>query len=86
MNVKFEAYIRDKEKSSLKTRTKKKISQNMDLFIYKNTKQFSMGIVELINNTIFHGLDTLKVRLQAKCMTEDVSQFYKNKVQNKRNK
>jgi hypothetical protein len=84
MNSKLEAYLREKESNSYRNKTKTKIAENMDLFIYKNIKQISMGIVETFNNVVFHGLDTLKVRLQSKCMTEDISQFYKNKVQTKR--
>jgi len=84
MNSKLEAYLRDKEQKSFRSKTRTKIAENMDLFIYKNIKQISMGLVEAFNNIVFHGLDTLKVRLQSKCMTEDISQFYKNKVQTKR--
>jgi len=81
---KFESFIKDKEKTTLKIKKQKNFSENMDLFIFKNVRQLSMGLVELINNTAFHGLDTLKVRIQAKCMVEDVALFYKNKVQHKR--
>jgi hypothetical protein len=81
---KFESFLKDKEKTTQKLKKQKNFSENMDLFIFKNVKQLSMGLVEFTNNTLFHGLDTLKVRVQAKCMVEDVALFYKNKVQLKR--
>jgi len=81
---KFENFIKDNKEKRSKESKKKSLSMNMDLFFFRNMKQLSMGTVEMINNSVFHGLDTLKVRLQAKCLTEDVSLFYKNKVEFKR--
>jgi hypothetical protein len=78
---KFENFIKDNKEKRSKESKKKSLSMNMELFFFRNMKQLSMGTVEMINNTLFHGLDTLKVRLQAKCLTEDVSLFYKNKVE-----
>ncbi len=83
---KFENFIKDNEQKRSKGSRNKTLSMNMDFFIFRNIKQLSMGIVELVNNSLFHGLDTLKVRLQSKCLTDDVSLFYKNKVELKRKK
>ena len=83
---KFENFVKDREIISKKERRNKSLSDNLDLFVFRNIKQLSMGTVEFINNTVFHGLDTLKVRLQAKNMFDDTSLFYKNKVQLKRKK
>lgn len=79
---KFDSFVKDNQR--LVKNRKSTLSDNMEAFLFRNTKQVSMGLVELLNNTVFHGLDTLKVRLQAKCIKEDVAHFYKNKVQNKR--
>ncbi len=82
---KFENFKKDRTGQQTNERRQKDMIVNMDLFFYRNIKLISRGIVEFINNTVFHGLDTLKVRLQAKCLTDDVSMFYKNKVEFKRN-
>jgi hypothetical protein len=81
---KFEEFKKDKIKSVVKSAKKKDMAENMDMFVYRNIKEISMGIVELINNTLYHGFDTLKVRLQAKCKIHDTSCFFKNKVDKKR--
>jgi hypothetical protein len=81
---KFDNFIKDNPLKQSKDSRRHTLGMNMEFFFFRNIKQLSMGVVELINNTVFHGLDTLKVRLQAKCLTEDVSQFYKNKVEFKR--
>jgi hypothetical protein len=81
---KFDSFVKDHKKIATREKAKGKLHENFDLFFFRNSKQMSMGIVELLNNTVFHGLDTLKVRLQAKSLIEDVSHFYKNKVQHKR--
>ena len=81
---KFDIFIKDNPLKESRERRHHTLGMNMDFFIFRNIKQLSMGVVELVNNTVFHGLDTLKVRLQAKCLTEDISQFYRNKVEFKR--
>jgi hypothetical protein len=45
-----------------------------------------LGFLELFNNVAFHALDTIKVRLQAKSHVEDVANYLKNRVFEKRKK
>ncbi len=82
---KFDNFKQDNQKVLSKSNKRKNLSDNMDIFVFRNIKKISMGIVELFNNTFFHGFDTLKVRLQAKCKLHDLSGFYKNKVESKSN-
>ena len=81
---KFEEFKKDRIKVYTKDKRQQNLNENMDLFVFRNIKRLCMGSVELINNTLFHGLDTLKVRVQAKCKLHDISLFFKNKVETKR--
>jgi hypothetical protein len=85
MSSKFDLFVKDKFNVYNKEKRINKLHDNLDSFVFLNSKQISMGLVEFINNTVFHGFDTLKVRLQARSLIEDVSHFNKNKVQFKRN-
>lgn len=83
--TKFENFAKDHKIKTEKQSTKlKSLNEKMDFFIFRNTKEISMGCVEFINNTFFHFLDTVKVRLQAKNLVEDTSLFFKNRVTDKR--
>jgi len=81
---KFDSFVKDHNQTFQTTKRIRNLQDNFDSFFFRNSKQISMGIVELLNNTFFHGLDTLKVRLQAKSIIEDVSHYHKNKVEYKR--
>lgn len=78
-NPKFQQFLKDKQKT-INSSKNSDFSDKLDSFIFRNIKALSMGLVETFNNTIFHFFDTVKVRLQAKSMIDDVSLFHKNKV------
>lgn len=79
---KFDNFKNDQNKYS-KEKTNS-LNDKLENIIFRNVKGFSMGIIETFNNSIFHFLDTLKVRIQSKSIAEDVSLFYKNRVMDKR--
>jgi hypothetical protein len=64
---------------------KRRANDKLEDIIFRYTKEVSMGVIELMNNTVFHFLDTLKVRLQAKNIKEDIALFNRNRVDNRRN-
>jgi hypothetical protein len=80
-NQKFQNYENDirNKKDPLRQRINDRIEDTM----FRFTKEVSMGSVELLNNTLFHFLDTLKVRLQAKNIKEDIALFSRNRVDQK---
>jgi hypothetical protein len=81
-NQKFLNFENDKKnmKESLKTR----LGYKLEDIVFRYTKEVSMGVIELLNNTVFHFLDTLKVRLQAKNIKEDIALFTRNRVDQRR--
>jgi hypothetical protein len=79
---KFEKFAH--EHAKIRPRNKDMLETRMDSFVMKNVKQISLGSVEFLNNTLFHFLDTIKVRIQAKCIADDVSLYFRNQVTKKR--
>lgn len=49
----------------------------------RHAKALSYVALECFHATMFHFIDTVKVRGMARNMTEDVSFYFKNQVQNK---
>jgi len=84
-NVKFEKFLRDKEKKSFTRIQKMKIFNKFDNIFFRNSKLITMGGVEFINNVVLHIFDTIKVRIQAKSMFHDISKFHENKINEKSN-
>jgi hypothetical protein len=61
-----------------------KFFNKFEYLIFRYTKPMTMGSIELLNNSIFHFLDTIKVRLQAKNIKEDIALFTRNRVTERR--
>jgi hypothetical protein len=81
---KFEQFKSD-EMKNIKN-SNKKFHEKLDNFVMINHRKMNLGFVELFNNVVFHALDTVKVRIQAKSHFEDVANYLKNRVFEKRKK
>ena len=78
-NEKFKKFVEDKNKISIS----KKLNSKIKKFIFLNNKSFTYAFIDLMNNTFFHFLDTVKVRSQAFSLKDDVSNYKKNQVKGK---
>jgi hypothetical protein len=52
-------------------------------FLHKNTEMIALMFIELNSQFILHPISTVKTRIQAKNMLEDVAHFERNKVESK---
>ena len=78
-NEKFKQFIEDKNKIPFH----KKVYAKAKKFIFFNNKSFTYGFIDLINNSLLHFLDTIKVRSQAFSLKDDISLYKKNQVRGK---
>lgn len=84
-NQKFELFRKEQlEKGSSFRKRNKNYHDKLDNFFVINHRKINLAILETFNNVAFHALDTIKVRLQAKSIVEDVGGYMKNRVFDKR--
>ena len=57
--------------------------KHIDGFMLKNIKGVSFVALEAFHHSMFHFIDTVKVRSQARNLTHDVSYYFKNQVVDK---
>jgi hypothetical protein len=74
----------ENDKFNKKEPLRKRIKDKFEDIVFRYTKEVSLGVIEMLNNTVFHFLDTLKVRLQAKNLKEDIALFTRNRVDKRR--
>lgn len=57
---------------------------NEDTYLFRNIKMFAFAATEASHNTLFHFIETVKVRGQARnIVTGDISHYFKNQVEKK---
>jgi len=83
-NSKFDLYRKEQLESNTKSKNKKVYHGKMDNFFVVNHRKINLALIEAFNNIAFHGLDTIKVRNQAKNIVEDVANYTRNRVFDKR--
>ena len=71
-NDKFSKF-KESQKKFGRFKKNNNLNDKMESFVFKNMKAISLATVELMNNVLFHYLDTIKVRLQAKAIKDDTS-------------
>lgn len=80
-NNKTQLFLKDLEKKEKSFYNR--FATKANFFISTNIRLTSFVVVDLLNNILLHGLDTLKVRLQAKSIFNDTSLFQTNQVSKK---
>ena len=54
--------------------------KHIDGFMFRNIKSITYIALETFHHSMFHFIDTVKIRSQARNLTQDVSFYFKNKV------